>query len=130
MTTRRAGDIKGHVRIEGRPVTRDDLLAAVEAADTQALPVIIGDLESAKAAAYARLATPVLPREPTKDRLLTMPEVAEQLGVNVHQAREMGRRGELPVTQVGERFVRVRSGALTDWIRQREGATLSRPGRR
>jgi len=60
-----------------------------------------------------------------EDRLLTMPEAAERLGITEHQAREMGRRGELPVVTVGKRFVRVRIGTLEDWIRQREGATLS-----
>jgi excisionase family DNA binding protein len=59
------------------------------------------------------------------DRLLTMPEVAERLGITEHQAREMGRRGDLPVFTVGKRFVRVRVSTLEDWIRRREGATLS-----
>jgi excisionase family DNA binding protein len=65
-----------------------------------------------------------------EDRLLTMPEAAERLGITEHQAREMGRRGELPVVTVGKRFVRVRIGTLEDWIRQREGATLSGARRR
>lgn len=61
------------------------------------------------------------------DRLLSMPEVAQRLGITVHQAREMGRRGELPVVRVGERHVRVSARALNEWIRRREnGCTLSR----
>lgn len=109
-------------------MTRDELLTAVVAAAPGDLPAIIGDLECAKATAYARLATPVLANETDDDPLLRMPEVARRLSINLHQAREMGRRGELPVTTVGERFVRVRAGALNDWIRRRERATLSRSG--
>jgi predicted DNA-binding transcriptional regulator AlpA len=59
-----------------------------------------------------------------EDRLLTMPEAAERLGITEHQAREMGRRADLPVVTVGKRFVRVRVSTLEDWIRRREGATL------
>jgi excisionase family DNA binding protein len=65
-----------------------------------------------------------------EDRLLTMPEAADRLGITEHQAREMGRRGDLPVVTVGKRFVRVRVRTLEDWIRRREGATLSRVGGR
>jgi excisionase family DNA binding protein len=69
------------------------------------------------------------PRDSPGDRLLTMPEAAERLGITEHHAREMGRRGELPVTVIGERFVRVHAGALEEWIRRREGATVA-PSRR
>jgi excisionase family DNA binding protein len=68
---------------------------------------------------------------PADDHLLTMPEVAERLGVTEHQAREMGRRQQLPVITVGDRFVRVRAGALEEWIRLREnGRTIRRGGGR
>jgi excisionase family DNA binding protein len=59
-----------------------------------------------------------------------MPETAKRLGITEHQAREMGRRGELPIVTVGERFVRVRAAALEGWILRRERGTLSRPGGR
>jgi hypothetical protein len=49
-----------------------------------------------------------------------MNAVAKKLNVTEHQAREMGRRHELPTVIVGDRFVRVRAGALEDWIRRRE----------
>lgn len=102
----------------------------VRAAAPESLPQIIGALEIAKAAALARLTAPPPLAAPVKEQLLTMPEVAARLGITEHQTREMGRRGDLPVVAVGDRFVRVRSGALDDWIRRREGATLSRPGGR
>ena len=107
-----------------------DLSRLVREAALESLPQIVGALEIAKAAALARLINPPPLAAPAEVHLLTMPEVATRLGITEHQAREMGRRGELPVTTVGERFVRVRSGALNDWIRRREGATLSRPGGR
>jgi excisionase family DNA binding protein len=63
-------------------------------------------------------------------RLLTMPEAAERLGITVHHAREMGRRGELPIILVGDRRVRIRVAALEEWIRRRERATVpTRRGR-
>jgi excisionase family DNA binding protein len=104
----------------------DNLLAlvetAVESATPGELPRLIGALEAARAAAWARL---LAPQEPAKeDRLVAMPEVAARLGIKEHQAREMGRRGGLPVVHVGERHVRVSSRALEEWIKR---GTLSRP---
>jgi len=40
----------------------------------------------------------------------------------------MGRRSELPTVTVGDRFVRVRTGALEDWIRRRENGRTIRGG--
>ncbi len=96
------------------------------------LPVLIGALAHAQAVALARLLTPPAGRpDDDADTLLTMPEVARRLGVTEYQAREMGRRGELPTVTVGERLVRVRGGALSEWIRRREsGRTIeTRKGR-
>ncbi len=85
------------------------------------LAVLIGALAHAQAVALARLLTPAAePPDEAADTLLTMPEVARRLGVTEHQARELGRRGELPTVTVGERLVRVRGGALVEWIRRRE----------
>jgi predicted DNA-binding transcriptional regulator AlpA len=104
----------------------------VMATPTDELSHLIGQLEAAKAQALARLCTPGTLVEPHSqaDRLLTMPQVADRLGITVHQAREMGRRGELPVIVVGERFVRVRGRSLEEWIRRRESATLRCAGGR
>lgn len=100
-----------------------DLLVLVHDCVADRLPALIGQLEGARAAAWARLTTAEHPPVCT-ERLLTMPEVAERLGITEHQAREMGRRGELPVVHVGERRVRVNTRALEEWIRR---GTLSRP---
>lgn len=118
----------------------EELPAMAAEATADELPALIGALEAAKAVAWARLAATVQARGPrpvetaapaaAPDRLLTMPEVAERLGITEHQAREMGRRGKLPTVRVGERRVRVRASALGDWVRHREiGGTLS-AGRR
>jgi len=109
-----------------------DLRALVANAEPADLPSLVGELEAAKAAAWARLAGPsARPPDAPADRLLTMPQAAERLGITEHQARELGRRGDLPTVLVGERHVRVRASTLTEWIRRREkGCTLSRTGGR
>lgn len=96
------------------------LEAAVTAATADELPRLVGALEAAKAAAWARLATPA-PRNTAEaaDRVLSMGEVASRLGVSLYTAREMGRRGELPVTTLGRR-VGVRDSSLRRFLDLRE----------
>jgi excisionase family DNA binding protein len=108
----------------------EDLLRAVAEAEAAELPALVGAFAQAQAVALARLTTRT-PEDgvPGDDRLLTMPEVAERLGITEHQAREMGRRGELPIITVGDRFVRVRVAALGEWLRRREnGRTIRERG--
>src|SRR5258708_5599844 len=50
-----------------------------------------------------------------EDRLLTMPEAAERLGITEHQAREMGRRGDPPVGTAGKRVVRGGGATPSGW---------------
>jgi len=109
-----------------------DLLRLVAQVPLTELPTLVGVLALAQAVALARLTTRTQEdRVAADDRLLTMPEVAERLGVTEHQAREMGRRGELPTIPVGDRFVRVREGALMEWVRRREnGRTIRHEGGR
>jgi excisionase family DNA binding protein len=103
---------------------REDVAAGlarlVAEAPASSLPDLIGALAQAHALALARLVAPAPERHGPEDALLAMPEVARRLGVTEYQAREMGRRGELPTILVGERRVRVRAGALEEWIRRRE----------
>jgi excisionase family DNA binding protein len=88
------------------------------------IPAVIGQL----AALQCRLAAKLLdghddrPSSPdtSSEQLLSMKEVAGQLGVPVAYARELGRRGELPVVHVGPKYVRVRQSVLDAWIAQRE----------
>lgn len=98
----------------------------VGTAPAHELPRLIGELEAAKAVAWARLASMGSPKGEASDRLLSLPETARRLGVTEHQAREMGRRGELPVVHVGERHVRVSVRALEEWIRRQGNGSLSR----
>ena len=58
-----------------------------------------------------------------EDRLLDMAEVAKVLGVVEGAARDLGRRGELPVVNVG-RYVRVRASSLREWMAVRENGRL------
>ena len=108
-----------------------DLRALVDQASLEELPALAGKLREAELLAEMKLRS-VTPdasgkRHDETDRLLTMPEAAERLGITVHHAREMGRRGELPVILVGDRRVRIRAAALEEWIRRRERATVPTP---
>lgn len=86
------------------------LAGRVADAPVASLPELVGALARAHALALARLLTPTPERQgPEVDALLTMPEVARRLAVTEYQAREMGRRGDLPTIAVGrgaERLVR------------------------
>jgi excisionase family DNA binding protein len=96
--------------------------SALEAMLTGAEP---GELLSVGTELQARaLAALVRPKSaPADDRLLDMEEVARVLGVPEGQARDLGRRGELPTVLVG-RYVRVRASTLRDWMDAREGGRL------
>ena len=109
-------------------VSKDELMKGVESATPSELPGIIGTLAQVHALALVRLVTPAVPRDGHEDPLLSMPEVARRLGVPLAHARELGRRGELPVVHVG-RYVRVRAGALAEWMALRENGRLPRARR-
>jgi excisionase family DNA binding protein len=111
-------------------VSADDLArfaAEVQTAAPTDLPALIGELARLQALALSRLTAPSVTAAPQEtDKLLTMPEVAERLGITEHQAREMGRSRKLPTVHVGERHVRVSARALADWIAAHESSTLAR----
>jgi excisionase family DNA binding protein len=62
---------------------------------------------------------PKIARLLERDRLLTMRQVASQLGLPLFTAREWSRRGLFPVVRIGRR-VFVRAVALHRWIRKNE----------
>jgi len=101
-----------------------DLARLVDEAPLTELPALAGQLEAARVKLALRLVAPA-PASSEGDRLVDMGEVARVLDVPVAHARELGRRGELPVVHVG-RYVRVRAGALAEWMALRENGRLPR----
>jgi excisionase family DNA binding protein len=53
-----------------------------------------------------------------QDRLLTVPEVAQRLGVPAPYVYELARRREIPTCRFG-RYVRIPARELRQWIQQR-----------
>jgi excisionase family DNA binding protein len=64
-------------------VTAPDLAALVAQAAPEELPVLIGQLEAAKAAAWARITAPQLAPANGEDRNLSAREAAARLGVSL-----------------------------------------------
>ena len=56
-----------------------------------------------------------MPSGKIRSRLLHMDAVAEQLGVSLQRAYELGRQGLLPVVRMG-RQMRVEEHRLMEWI--------------
>jgi excisionase family DNA binding protein len=109
----------------------ENLLAALyqvaQEAPLEDLPRFVGALAEVQTRLQLRLAT--LANAGTgnreEDRLLTLPHVADVLGISEEHARELGRRGKLPTVRVGERYIRVRPEALHAWIEAREEKPLA-----
>ena len=62
---------------------------------------------------------------PAEDELLPMPAAARLLGIPESKAREMGRRGQLPVVAVGK-YVRVSRRALAAFMQGGPGGPVDR----
>ncbi len=111
-------------------MTTPDVLAAlaeaIRSAPVDELPRLAGILAEAQARLALRLAAPTFsgigrPEEP--ERLLTLPEVAEILGVPEDRAYDLARRRELPVVTIG-RYKRVRASALRAYVGENEQKAL------
>ena len=111
--------VKRAALAEGR--ADDDWTSAVP---VNQIPAVIAQLASVQSRLVERWLSARDDRLGSDDRpsesLLSMTEVAGTLGVPVAYARELGRRGELPVVRVGPKYVRVRRSVLDAWIAQRE----------
>jgi excisionase family DNA binding protein len=97
-------------------VTLPDLVELVDAVSPAELPALAGVLRAAEVRLEQRL------REaagPSTARLMTMAEAAKELDLPEYTVREMGRRGELQVTKVGERGVRISSVVVENFKRGR-----------
>ena len=64
----------------GGPLKPEDILQAAREAALEDLPVLIGQLEAAKATAWARLTAPAPAQE--HDELLNVSEAARRLGIS------------------------------------------------
>ena len=86
------------------------------------IPIVLGRIEAVKATLWARLATPspVTPSR-TPGQLLTIPQVAAQLGVGESYLYEQARLGKFPCVRMG-RYVRVDPQALETWLADRRKA--------
>lgn len=60
------------------------------------------------------------------DRLLTMPQVAAQLGIPTDRAYDLGRQGRLPVVTIGK-YRRVRQSAVAAFLKTNETTGLNCP---
>ncbi len=67
--------------MNGETFKPEDILQAAREAALEDLPVLIGQLEAAKATAWARLTAPV-PAQSEHDELLAVPEAARRMGVS------------------------------------------------
>jgi hypothetical protein len=63
------------------PLDPADILEAARELPTEELPALLGQLEAAKATAWARLTAPASP-QPEHDELLNVKEAARRLGVS------------------------------------------------
>lgn len=91
----------------------------IEEIDLDALPDLIGELESMKARLVMRLhglGQRASGDDPLgNEQLLTMADVAEALGVEQDYAYDLGRRGEIPTVRFGK-YVRVRPSDLREFV--------------
>ena len=104
------------------PAAESDWTSSIPVAQ---IPAALGELEALRFRLLARLVPADSGRAlrsgvEADDQLLTMANVAKKLAVPEAYARELGRRGELPVVRVGPKYVRVRQSVLDAWIAQRE----------
>ena len=78
------------------------------------LPALVGELEAAKAVAWARLTTPApSPTQNTNGELVNAKTMAERLHVPESWLREHARRGRIPCIYVG-RYMRFSPTAVTE----------------
>jgi excisionase family DNA binding protein len=67
------------------------------------------------------------PRPSPSTRLLAAEEVADLLGVPRSFVYSLARRGGIPTVRLGDRYVRFRPDAISDWITDQEQTTRRWP---
>ena len=96
-----------------------DLEKAVATVPSEHAPALLGELERVKAVLWARIMRESL--QPTTPALgeevwLTIPQVAERLGIPIQRAYELARhQGGLPTIRLGK-SLRVSPTELTAWL--------------
>ena len=103
-------------------MTRTDIRGLVDATPTTELPLLIGELEAAKAAAWTRLnaLSDTPPADlPSADRLLTPDEAAAIAGVKVTRIYAWA-RGQRWACRPSRKCLRVSEPAFRRWLRSRE----------
>jgi excisionase family DNA binding protein len=115
MDTRVLHEVATVIR-EGSTEDRQALLVAV----ASALATCVGPGPPSHAAGAAGRSAA------SEDRLLAMPEVADQLGIPTDRAYDLGRQGRLPVVTIGK-YRRVRQSAVADFLKTNETTGLNRP---
>jgi hypothetical protein len=116
----------GEARLLNRPASpaassaiRPELQDALEAAQKlrrEALPTFLGDLETVRATAWARLTVPVI-NEPLPDELLDIHEAARRLGASIGYVYH--NHSKLPFTRHVGRNVRFSARGIENFIERR-----------
>ena len=88
------------------------------------IPALLAEVERLKAALWMRLVTSLIDSartnpEPAAPRLLTVPQVAELLGVPAGNLYAVVRRGELRAIRLGK-YVRVDPAEFKKWLAQHQ----------
>ncbi len=99
-------------------MTRADLSRLVEETPEPDLADLVGDLEAAKARAYARLTAPRVAAVSEHDRNLTAQEAAERLGMSTDW---LYKHPELPFVVDMGGATRYSSAGIEKWLRTRRG---------
>jgi excisionase family DNA binding protein len=88
------------------------------------IPTLLAEVERLKAALWMRLVTSLIDSaranpEPGPPRLLTVPQVADLVGVPAGNIYALVRRGELPAIRLGK-YVRVDPAEFKKWLAQHQ----------
>ncbi len=124
LAARRPGAPRDLALVPDAVATLEQLIVTTA---SEALPVLLGDLERLRSIAWIRLVGTALSggrsQEVDDDPLLTIPEVAARLHLAPAYVYDLARRGELPTIRAGK-YVRVRRSTLQRWIAAHEQARL------
>jgi len=93
---------------------------------SEELPALLGELEAAKAHAWARLTLPP-PVATQTEPLLTAEELAPVIKLPVHAVRDRARRGIIPSVPVG-RYVRFQASAVIAALKGEVPSRSTHPG--